>query len=115
MAWRDAESLTFYLRASFDWQYALQLAQHRGTGNSSAFPPAKPEERFATVDAWRVAIAKQLLTPAPDGRAIAWKRAKLAGGDFKHLPVSRERVKQAIADDVAFLAAHPVRQSKREA
>jgi hypothetical protein len=52
---------------------------------------------------------KQLLTPAADAAAIAWKRAQLAGRDFKQLPAKAERIERVIADDVAFLAAHPVR------
>jgi hypothetical protein len=66
------------------------------------------------VDTWREAVVKQLLTPAPDGAAVAWKRAKLAGRGFSHLPTKAERIERVIAEDLAFLAAHPVRQSKRK-
>ncbi|MGY2903710.1 hypothetical protein [Bradyrhizobium sp. URHC0002] len=55
---------------------------------------------------------KQLLTPAPDLAAITWKRAKLAGRQFSHLPIKAERIEQAITEDVAFLAAHPTRVRK---
>jgi hypothetical protein len=103
------------LRTRLDWQHALEHAQRRGVGDSGTFPPAKDEDRFVMVDAWRAAVVRQLLTPAPDLAAITWKRSQLAGRDFAHLPVSRERAERAIADDVAFLAAHPVRQSKRGA
>lgn len=58
---------------------------------------------------------KQLLTPAPNVAAVVWKRAKLGARDFSHLPTKRERVERMIDDDVAFLAAHPVRQSGFEA
>jgi hypothetical protein len=44
--------------------------------------------------------------------AITWKRAKLKSRDFPHLPIKRERVERAIADDVAFLAAHPTRAKR---
>ena len=53
--------------------------------------------------------------PAPNVAAVAWKRAKLSGGDFPYLPVKPERVERVIADDEAFLAAHPVRRSNSEA
>jgi hypothetical protein len=49
--------------------------------------------------------------PQPRGE-ITWKRAKLAGRDFSHLPVKAPRIEQAIADDVAFLATHPTRTKK---
>jgi hypothetical protein len=55
---------------------------------------------------------KKLLTPAPDLRAVTWKRAQLAGRRFSHLPTRKERVERAIADDVAFLDAHPTRTKR---
>jgi hypothetical protein len=56
---------------------------------------------------------KQLLTLAPHAAAVTWKRAQLAGRGFSHLPTKAERIERVIADDVAFLDAHPVGQSKR--
>jgi hypothetical protein len=38
----------------------------------------------------------------------------LAGGQHRYTDVKPERIERAIADDLAFLAAHPVRQSNRE-
>jgi hypothetical protein len=112
-AWDMARHKTDYWRARLDWQFALEFAQGRGLGDSDSFPPAADEDRFLLVDAWREAVAHQLLTPAPTLAAVAWKRAKLAGRGFSQLPISAARVKQVIADDEAFLAAHPVRQSNR--
>jgi hypothetical protein len=51
-------------------------------------------------------------TPAPNVAAVAWKRAKFSGRDFSYLPVKPERVERVIADDVAFLDAHPTRTRK---
>jgi len=113
--WWDAESLTRYLRARLDWQSALEHAQRRGLGDSKSFPSAELDDRGSLCAAWRAAVARQLVTPAPDLAAITWKRAQLAGSYFAYVPITAERVQQAIADDVAFLAAHPVRQSKRRA
>jgi hypothetical protein len=81
--------------------------------DSGSFPPAAYENRSSLVDTWREAVVKQLLTPAPNVAAVAWKRAKLSGGAFSHLPVKADRVERAIADDIAFLDAHPARQSNR--
>ena len=64
------------------------------------------------VDKWREAVAKKLLTPAPDLGAITWKRAKLKSRDFSYLTVKKERVERVIADDVAFLDAHPTRRRR---
>src|ERR1700735_5674724 len=43
----------------------------------------------------REAVVRQLLTPAPDGAAVTWN------------------IERVIANDVAFLDAHPMGQSKR--
>jgi len=54
----------------------------------------------------------QLLTPASTVAEIAWKRAAFKAGDHKYTDVKPERIERAIADDVEFLKAHPVRQSR---
>ena len=45
-------------------------------------------------------------TPAPTLADVAWKRAKIKSDEFKRLPITLARAEQAIADDLAFLAAH---------
>ena len=110
--WWTAGHLTDYWRARLDWHSALGTAQQYGIADSASFPSAENENRFGLVDTWREAVVKQLLTPAPDGAAVAWKRAKLAGRDFSHLPTKAERIERVISEDLAFLAAHPTRRSK---
>jgi len=111
--WWHAGRVADYWRARLDWQGALECAQSHGIADSASFPPPREKEtRFDLVDKWREAIARQMLTPAPDQAAVAWKRAKLQSSDFKHLRVKTERAEQAIANDVAFLAAHPTRRPK---
>jgi hypothetical protein len=95
-----------------DWHYELKFAQESGLADSGSFPPA--EDRESLVETWREAVAKKLLTPAPNVAAVAWKRAKLSRRDFRHLPVRLDRIERAIAEDVAFLAAHPTRKSNSE-
>jgi hypothetical protein len=56
---------------------------------------------------------RQVLTPAPDANSVKWKQSALDSGDLEYTGVKPERVEPAIADDLAFLAAHPVRQSNR--
>jgi hypothetical protein len=67
------------------------------------------------VDKWRAAFVKQLLTPASDTASVAWKQNALARGKYQYTGLKPERLKRAIADDLAFLAAHPVRRSNSEA
>jgi hypothetical protein len=110
-AWRHSAKVTDYWQARLDWDFALDLAQRNGIADSASFPPACGglEGRRSLVDKWREAAARQLLTPAPDLAAVAWKRAKL---NEQSLPITKERIEQVIADDVAFLEAHPTRAKK---
>jgi hypothetical protein len=93
-----------------DWHAALSISQQYGIADSASFPSAENESQLGLVDKWREAVAKQLLTPAPDLGAVTWKRAKLKSSDFSWLPIDAARAEQAMADDVAFLAAHPTRR-----
>jgi hypothetical protein len=70
-----------------------------------SFPPV--------LERYRAAIGKQFLTPAPDAASVKWKQMAVAGGKHHYTGVKSERIERAIADDLAFLAAHPVRQSNR--
>jgi hypothetical protein len=111
-AWWHADRVEDYWHARLKWESDLGIAQQYGIADSASFPSAKNENRFGLIDKWREAVVKKLLTPAPDGGAVAWKRAKLKSSDFPYLPVKKERVERAIADDVAFLEAHPTRAKK---
>ncbi|KJC60053.1 hypothetical protein UP10_15385 [Bradyrhizobium sp. LTSPM299] len=95
--------------------HRLEIAQRYGIADSASFPPAENENRFGLVDKWREAVAKLLLTPAPDTRAVTWKRQQLSSRGFPYLPVSKERVQRVIDEDDAFLKAHPTRRSNSEA
>jgi hypothetical protein len=114
-AWWLAERAADYWRGRFKWRDELWTAQRYGIADSASFPPVENENRFVLVDTWREAVAKQLLTPAPTLADVAWKRAKVKSDDFKQLPITLARAERAIADDVAFLAAHPTRRSNSEA
>jgi hypothetical protein len=114
-AWWLAERVADYWHARWKWVNALEIAQKYGIGDSGSFPPQAHASPFEGVDMWREAVAKRLLTPAPTLADVAWKRAKVKSDDFEHLPIALTRAEQAIADDVAFLAAHPTRRSDSEA
>jgi len=101
-----------YWRARTDWQGALECAQTCGVADSAKIRPVDAESYQVLVERWREAVAKKLLTPAPDLAGINWKRAQLKSSGFPYLPVKKERVERAIAEDVAFLAAHPTRIKK---
>ena len=96
-----------------EMESAISCAQRHGLPEGNNHPAHNPDERWTLLANWRQAIAQQLLTPAPDTAAVAWKKAALAAGQHKFTDVKTERVERAIANDLAFLAAHPVRQSRR--
>ena len=63
---------------------------------------------------YREAVATLLRLPAPDQAAINWKRSRLRQEPYWGLcDVPHEEVEKAIADDEAFLAAHPIKKVKK--
>jgi hypothetical protein len=60
-------------------------------------------------------LVKQLLTPAWDVASVAWKQDALARGKYEYTGLKPERLRHAISEDLAFLAAHPVRRSGQNA
>jgi hypothetical protein len=113
--WRSAEAATRYWRLRLDFDDAVGFAQRMEIPEGSYHPVVESKDRYAMVGLWRKALLKQLLTPAPDTASVKWKQTVLAGRSLKHTDVKPERLKHVIADDLAFLAAHPVRHNNSEA
>jgi hypothetical protein len=86
-----------------------------GTPEGRSHPAVNDHGRIPMVGRYRAALVKQLLTPAWDTASVKWKQMALARGQHRYTDVKPERIERAIADDLAFLAAHPVRQSNSEA
>jgi hypothetical protein len=84
-----------------------------GTPEGRFHPAVNTDHRRPNVERYRAALVKQLLTPAWDVASVKWKQMALARGEHRYTDVKAERIERAIADDLAFLAAHPVRQSNR--
>jgi hypothetical protein len=114
-AWRTADAIRDYWHARLKFEDAISRVQRMGTPEGRSHPPNDHDDRWAILAKYREAVAQQLLTPAPDTGAITWKRAALKSGQHQYTDVKTERIERAIADDLAFLAAHPVRQSNSEA
>jgi hypothetical protein len=107
-AWREADAIRTYWRARLKMEGALYRVQGLPEGNNH--PPYDERERLVLIANWRQAVVKQLLTPAPDTRAVAWKRDALARNQHKHTDIKTERIERAIAEDMTFLAWHPIRR-----
>ena len=113
--WRMAAAATRYWRARIDFHDAVLSVQGPEMPEGRSHPAVNEDDRISMVGSWRAALVKQLLTPASDVASVNWKQAALARGQHHYTDVKSERIERAIADDLAFLAAHPVRQSKSEA
>jgi hypothetical protein len=112
--WRKAEAATRYWRVRMDFGHAVSIAQ-REEIPEAAYHPVVDSKDLRLVDRYREGLVKQLLTPAPDLRAVTWKQAALAQGQYRYVGVSDQRIEHAIAEDLAFLAAHPIRHNNSEA
>jgi hypothetical protein len=111
--WRRAEAAVQYWNARLEFESAVERAQRFGIPEGRSHASFNHDDESDLVANWRAAIVRQLLTPAPDGGAVKWKQAAFAGDSY--LDVKPERVERAIADDLAFLAAHPTKRSNSEA
>jgi hypothetical protein len=109
--WGAANAATRFWAAKREFDDVCVAAWRHGVEESFAYDA--DENRMSNVQKWREALVAQLLTPAPDVAAVAWKRRAFASRQIRYTDARPERIERAIADDVAWLAAHPVRQSKR--
>jgi hypothetical protein len=110
--WRKACAETHYWRARMDLHAAIWLGQREGVSEATRHPPATPQDRYPLVNNYWKAKHYQLLTPAPRVAVVNWKQRVLASGDCVHGGVEKEQIERAIADDLAFLAAHPTRRAR---
>jgi hypothetical protein len=114
--WRVAEAATDYWKARLEFEEAVHCAQRLGMPEGRLHPALNEDEdyRGPAVRLWRTALMFQLLTPGAYASSVKWKVRTLAGGQHRHTDVTRERIERAIADDLTFLAAHPVQPNRRK-
>jgi hypothetical protein len=113
-AWQMAAAATSYWDRRIKFGNAVSYAQKMGVAEGRLHPKNDWwESRPALVEKYRAALVRQLLTPAPEANSVKWKQTKLASEHY--LPVKPEQIERSIADDLAFLAAHPTRRSNSEA
>lgn len=110
--WQKANALTSYWRALLDLESAVRIAKMHGLKEARAQIETGPEARYSMLASYREALGKQLLTPAHDVASVNWKRRKLS--KLTYIDVKKEVVEKSIADDIAFLDAHPTRNLKLE-
>jgi hypothetical protein len=98
-----------YWHALLNFHGAVLRAKRDGLKEARAHVEISEEERWSILDSYRDALGKLLLTPAPDVASVNWKRQRLRK---PYNGVKKELVEKAIADDIAFLDAHPARNSR---
>jgi hypothetical protein len=108
--WKKAEITTAYWCALVDLMQITSIAQREGVFGSGADSQTSIKAYMSLVESHQGAVSKQLLTPAPTLAALNWKRAQLGKTSLSR--ETKERVEKAIADDVAFLNAHPTRRER---
>jgi hypothetical protein len=131
-AWREARAVTRYWQARLDLSDAIECVQRHDAPVGRDHPAVNPGDHWPLLTSYRKALVEQLLTPAPDRAEVTWKKATLAKGQHRFAdcadlrsallaggPHTTDRlgrlIERAIADDEAFLAAHPTRRPRRKA
>jgi hypothetical protein len=110
-AWKHAEIAMHYLERLLDFVTWCEIAQERGVAEALKHQPVKDSDRMTAAEKLHESTRVLLLTPAPDRAAVNWKICRRRrGGLFALGNASPDAVDRAIADDEAFLAAHPARK-----
>src|SRR5271154_1082313 len=113
--WWAAEALTRCWRARLEFEQTSSMPCLADSPEGRQFYQERKTWLLDSIAKWREALMAQLLTPAPDTGAVTWKRATFAKEQHKHTDVDPKKIERAIADDLAWLAAHPTRRSNSEA
>jgi hypothetical protein len=113
-AWREATAVMNYWLAVMRMKSAISCVQNYGTPEGDTHEFVTDETHGMLVTKWRAAWACLMLTPAPNGRELNWKRDQIKGKKWKYNGLSAARIEQAIADDVEWLEAHPTRKGGRK-
>jgi hypothetical protein len=111
-AWRKADALANYWHALLRFTDAVKRVKGLNVKEARAQPEVSHESRWSILESYRDALGRHLLTPAPDVASVNWKQRHQLRRAFG---VNKERVEKAIAEDVAFLDAHPTRNSRSSA
>src|SRR3984957_10273647 len=98
-----------------DLENAISLAQSHDISEGRLHPAIDRDNWGPMVANYREALVRQLLTPAWDANSVKWKQETFAKGQHKHTDINPTKIEKAIADDQAWLAAHPTRRSNSEA
>jgi hypothetical protein len=82
--WRDADAVMDYWHASMKMDTAISRVQNCDAPEGNLHPTRDPKD-YWTVEKYRIAWARMMLTPAPDMQSVAWKRAQLKADNHKSI------------------------------
>ena len=109
--WCKAEAATKYCRSPKDFQSELEDAQLHEIAEGRLYPAAERDARISMIHEYRKTLARQLRTSAWSTSTVTWKRAVLACNNYVFNGyIEKACVEKAVADDLAFPAAHPVKE-----
>jgi hypothetical protein len=109
-AWDEARTRVEYFYRRMEFDSVVKQMQDMGLPEGNLHPV--PMDRAEAVRLWRAALVAQFLLPAPNGGDVTWKKTRLAIGEIERAGMTRERARNVIDRDIAFLAAHPTKKSK---
>jgi hypothetical protein len=113
VVWCRAAAAARYWQARLEFDLAVWCAQDRGVSEGDLHPRVALENRKTLLAKYREAVVKRLLTPAPGLAAVKWKQMTLAKGENLSADTKTEKkIESAIANDLAFLATHPMRRAR---
>lgn len=111
-AWKKAANRSCFFEAWENWCLALYIGQRAGIDEALKLEEMTLDGaiRMYALRKSREADAEQLLTPSPDRAALIWKQCQIRLGWLSEQQIAQ--VERSIADDEAFLSAHPARQCR---
>jgi hypothetical protein len=110
-AWREANAATEYWHALLRIHDANSIAADLGMREACLRGGEfNNETRWGDLERYGEAVRKQMLTAAPHAVAVNWKRTHLRDASF--IGVNQQRLEQVIAEDEAFLKAHPTHMAR---
>jgi hypothetical protein len=111
-AWWKASAKAEIWRARLEMHDRVAIAQKYQLPEVLGHPPVDHKDRDEILRSYREARVALMLTPVPSVGELLCKKRAFEQGDHVHIGMKPELIEKAIADDEAFLKAHPTRHCR---